>query len=426
MYASEKSAGRRLLMVVLSQVVLLLLFSSASAQVVKITPNQSAISDPSKPGPVILHVTKTDDTAIDPTAFNNQLGSVKVGGKDVVSSFDPGKADITITPPPNLIGAQKVEVFDKSNPPQLLGETQLQYAGAPTSTPTPTPDRVENRRDALMNSNWYYGIVTLLFGSLLIPFGITIARVIRFSRSSFRNPLGFPVGSFRAILAYTLVAYLGFYILTSVLSVAPFEPPEFLLGIVATVVGFYFGSRTGEEGTADPSAGIVRGVVRVGSNPASGALVKFKRDDGTEPYSRITDVEGRFGLQGARAGKYKVTATVNTSTASQDITVSEGSDQEIELLIKALGSTTPAATATLEGKVTKAADNSPIDKADVVLTQNNAEKGRAKTDAAGKYKIENIAFGDYKIVASSAGASSDVKDVKVTAASVAGMDLQIK
>ena len=426
MCASEKCAGRRLLLLVLSQVVLLLVFSSASAQVVKITANPGAIPDPNKPVPVVLHITKTDDTAIDATTFSKQLGSVKVGGKDVVSSFDPDKADLTITPPPNLIGAQKVELFDKSNPSQLLGETQLQYAGAATSTPTPTPDRIENRRDALMNSYWYYAIVSLLFAALVIPFGITIARVIRFSRSSFRNPLGFPVGSFRAILAYTLVAYLGFYILTSVLSVAPFEPPEFLLGIVATVVGFYFGSRTGEEGTTDPSAGIVRGVVRVGTTPARGALVKFKRDDGTEPYTRITDVEGHFVLQGAKAGKYKVSATVNSSTASQDITVSEGSDQEMELLIKAPGSSTPAATATLEGKVTKAADNSPVDQADVVLTQNGADKGRAKTNATGKYKIENIAFGDYKIVASSAAGSSDVKDVKVTAASVTGIDLPIK
>jgi hypothetical protein len=412
-------------MVALSQVMLLLLISSASAQVVEVTASPSAIADPSKPGPVILHVTKTDDTALDATAFSNQLGSVKVGGRDVVSSFDPTKADITITPPQNLVGAQKVELFDKSNPPQPLGETQLQYAGAATSTPTPTPDRIENRRDALMNSNWYYAIVSILFASLLVPFGVTISHVIRFSRSSFRNPLGFPVGSFRAILAYTLVAYLGFFILTGVLSVAPFEPPEFLLGIVATVVGFYFGSRTGEEGTADPNAGIVRGVVRVGTNPARGVLVKFKRDDGTEPYSRITDVEGQFGLQGARAGKYKVTATVNTSTASQDITVGEGSDQEVELLIKAPGSSTPSATATLEGKVTKAADSSAVANADVVLTQNSAEKGRAKTDASGKYKLENIAFGDYKIVASAAGVSSNVKNVSVTTASVTGIDLQI-
>jgi hypothetical protein len=276
-----------------------------------------------------------------------------------------------------------------------------------------------------MNSYWYYGIVTILFGGLLIPFGYTIARVIRFSRSSFRNALGFPVGSFRAILAYTLVAYLGFYILTSVLSVSEFKPPEFLLGIVATVVGFYFGSKTGEDGTPDPSAGIVRGIVRIGTNPARGALVKFTREDGSEPYSRITDLEGHFELRGARAGKYKVIAVLTGSSPSkpQDLNITEGSDQEIEIVIPSQTSTTPAQTATIQGTVTKAADNSPVGNATVVLTQGGVEKGKAQTDTAGKYKIEKVAFGDYEIAVS--GAPGGSKPVKVAAVSPPPIDLQI-
>jgi len=212
------------------------------------------------------------------------------------------------------------------------------------------------------------------------------------------------------------------------LSVAAFEPPEFLLGIVATVVGFYFGSRTGDEGAVDPSAGIVRGIVRLGANPARGALVEFKRDDGKVPYTRITDVDGHFELRGAHPADYTVTATVTGSPPSEPkkITIAEGSDQEIELAIKAAGTTQPPPQAgTVQGTVTKASDNSPVDGATVVLSQNNVDKGKATTKDGGKYKIENIAFGDYDIVAKSGGVSSAVTKVKVAAASVPAVNLQI-
>ena len=425
MDALKQGVARRFLMVLL----LLSCSSLALAQAVNVAVNPTSVADPTKPVPVTLRVTKPGGAAVD-ADFNNQLKTVKVGGVNVQFSLDTAKGEITLTPPPNLKGAQKVELLTEGGQP--LGETQLQYA-EPTSagaTSARAPDRVEDRRDRLMNSNWYYLIVTALFGGLIIPFAYTIYRVIRFSKSSFRNPLGFPVASFRAILAYTLVAYLGFYILTSILSVATFEPPEYLLGIVATVVGFYFGSRTGEEGMVDPSAGIVRGIVRLGTNPARGALVEFKRDDGKVPYTRITDVEGHFELRGARAGDYTVTATITGSSPSdpKKITVAEGSDQEMELVIKAAGGTQSpppgAKTGALQGTVTKASDNSPADGATVVLSQNGVEKGRDTTKNGGKYKIDNVAFGDYEIVASVGGVAGTAKPVKVAAASVT-FDFQV-
>jgi hypothetical protein len=155
-----------------------------------------------------------------------------------------------------------------------------------------------------------------------------------------------PVGSFRAILAYTLVLFLGLYILVSLLAVTSFPPPEFLLGIVATVVGFYFGSRTGDEGGAiDTRVGTVRGIVRRGSNPAVGAVVKLRViSDKSEPYSRITDIDGRFSVNGVKAEKYKVIAEVKSppGTGDQDVTVTEGSDHEIEIIIGASGPSGPS------------------------------------------------------------------------------------
>ena len=426
MDALKQGVARRFLMVVLGHTLLLSCFSFALAQTVNVAVNPTSVADPTKPAPVTMRVTKPDGAAVD-AGFNDQVGAVQVGAVDV--AFKPGTApgEITFTPRADLKGAQKVELFNKTG--QSLGTTQLQYPDAAAgTTTTPVPDRAEDRRDRLMNSKWYYGMVSLIFAGLLFPFAYIIVRVIQFSKSSFRSPLGFPVGSFRAILAYTLVAYLGFYILTSVLSVAAFDPPEYLLGIVATVVGFYFGSRTGEEGTVDPSAGIVRGIVRLGTNPARGALVEFKRDDGKVPYTRITDVEGHFELRGARAADYTVTATITGSSPSdpKKITVAEGSDQEIELVIKAAGGTQSPGpkTGAIQGTVTKAADNSPVDGATVVLSQGGVEKGRDTTKNGGKYKIDNVAFGNYDIVASSGGVAGSPKPVNVAAASVS-VDLQV-
>ena len=315
---------------------LLLVFSSCvGAQVVKVTANPTAITDAAKPTPVVLHITKPDDSAVEQT-FKDQLGSVKVGDATVQHQFDAAKADVTITPPASLTGTQKVQLLNKTG--QTLGETTLQYPAATGSNTPPmtNPDRLGARIDDTVKSTWYRGVIAILFAALVLPFVFTLVRVIRFSRSSFRNPLGFPVGSFRAMLAYTLVAYLGFYILTSILTASDFRPPESLLGIVATVVGFYFGTRSMEEGGDPGVSGIVRGIVRLGTNPARGATVKFKRDDGTEPYIRITDVDGNFVLVGAKAGKYKVRAELTGATPSDpvDVTVSEGSDQEIVITLK--------------------------------------------------------------------------------------------
>ena len=313
---------------------MLLVSSGVHAQVVKVTANPSSIADAAKPSTVVLHVTKADDTAVDQT-FTDQFGSVRVGDTTVQHQFNGAKGDITITPPAKLTGTQKVQLLNKTG--QTLGETTLQYPVATESNAAAgtIPDRLGQRIDDTVKSTWYRGVMAILFAALLLPFSYTLVRVIRFSRSSFRNPLGFPVGSFRAILAYTLVAYLGFYILTSILTASSFEPPDSLLGIVATVVGFYFGTRSTEEGIPGDS-GIVRGIVRLGTNPARGATVKFKREDGTEPYIRITDVDGHFVVIGVKPGKYKVRAETTGSLPSDavDVTVTEGSDQEIAITIK--------------------------------------------------------------------------------------------
>lgn len=415
----------RLVTIVSSLAVTLILATNVCAQSqVNVTANLPAVTDASKPGDVVLHVTKTDGTAIDAT-FGSQLSSVNVGGTDAaIKSTDIPNGNITITPPANLTGSQRVQLFGPNN--QLLGETQLQYPGQTSAAATSTPGPIEIRQNSLSQSWWYRVSVLVLFALLLVVFGFTIYRVIRFSKSSFRNAGGFPVGSFRAILAFTLVAYLGFYILASVLSITDFPLPDSLLGIVATVIGFYFGSRSTEEGSAEAGpAGVVRGLVNAGPNPARGASVKFKRDDGTEPYIRVTDVEGRFAPVNAKPGKYTVRAEVTGLPPGEvAITVSEGSDQEIVIPIKTTQTPAPPTTGTVQGTVTKA-DNTTAQGASVVLSQGNTTQQKT-TDANGKYKFENVAVGDYNILASLADVSSDSKNITVTAGAAQTVDLQLK
>jgi len=276
-------------------VILILAYGVYAQQAqLKLTVTSAPITDASKPADVVLHVTHSNGTGIDQNTVT-QFGSVKVGDASVsIKSTDVAGSNVTFTPPPNLTGIQKVQLLDKNN--QALGETQLQYPPqSPSPTPTATPSAIETRQNNLSGSLWYTLSILVLFGFMLATFVILIYRVIKFSRSSFRTATGFPVGSFRTILAFILVALLAFYVLTSILSISEFSPPQSLLGIVATVIGFYFGSRSSEEGAVDPGvAGIVRGIVTAGPVPARGAVVKFRRDDGTEPYIRVTDVEGRF------------------------------------------------------------------------------------------------------------------------------------
>ena len=78
----------------------------------------------------------------------------------------------------------------------------------------------------------------------------------------------------------------------------------------------------------------------------------------------------------------------------------------------------------MQGTVTKA-DNTAAQGASVVLSQGSTTQQKT-TDANGKYKFENVAVGDYNIVASLAGVSSDSKKITVAAGAAQTADLQLK
>jgi hypothetical protein len=408
---------------------LLLLFSIDSlAQTVTSTPNSVEIQNLQ---PVVLRITKSDGS--NDSERMGRVESVKVG--DQLAKFHKDAEGITITPPKLPVGTQSVKLFDKDN--NEIEKGQLVYqsvssGGANAQSIQELSRRNEEaRRDQLVKSNWYYLLVTLMFIAVLVPFVFAIYRGTSGSPALGNRPLGLPVGSFRSILAYSLVAYMGFFVLTSILSVSQFAPPEFLLGIVATVIGFYFGSRSSDEGETIQKAGIVRGIVRNGTKPSRGAMVKFKRSaDGTEPYSRISDLDGRFELRGATPGKYKVCASLTGYNPSdeQEISVVEGSDHEIEILIKsAVGSQQqPSQTGIVQGTVTKP-DGTPAPQASIVLTQGGSEKFKKTADGSGRYKIDGVTVGEYNVEATlSPHNPSDKATVKVISNGQHTVDLRLK
>ena len=180
----------------------------------------------------------------------------------------------------------------------------------------------EARKNGLAKSSWFYAIVSLMFAVVLIPFAWIIWRSIKFSRGTY-GPLGLPEGSLRAILAYMLVAFVGFYVLAGILSISDYKPPEFLLGIVATVIGFYFGSRSGEErgGAAAAKPGVVQGKVK---DPAGAAVANATVEllqSGVSKDRKATDAQGVYTFGNVPPGVYQLQATAQGGQPGQPVTV---------------------------------------------------------------------------------------------------------
>jgi len=162
-------------------------------------------------------------------------------------------------------------------------------------------------------------------------------RVILRSKSSFRSPLGLPDGSLRAVLAFLLVAFLGFYVYASVLSLTPFNVPESLLGIIGTVIGFYFGSRsTDAAGATAGRTGSVEGTVVDSSNsPAVGATIELSQGT-TKKFTQTADLNGKYDFDNVPIGDYEIQASKSGSTPSDSakVKVAAGGTQTVNLKLK--------------------------------------------------------------------------------------------
>jgi hypothetical protein len=256
-------------LIAVSLIAQLLLASAAVAQAPPVQQTTRAVPivvapievDASAPGEIVI----TPDAAADPDVLK-RVDHATVDGESV--EVRRSGATFVLTPPPLGPGLKVLQLRDAAE--AVLAETQIEFRGAPAA---PT----EERRQVIAQSNWFYALVTLLFAAIVVPFSFGIvATVWRGSAgaSAMGQPLGLPEGTVRAVLAFLLVAYLGFYVLASVLSVSEFKPPEFLSGIVATVIGFYFGTRSnGPSGATTTTAGTITSATTVSTGRVAGTVV---------------------------------------------------------------------------------------------------------------------------------------------------------
>lgn len=203
-----------------------------------------------------------------------------------------------------------------------------------TPSPSPTPDL----KTRLVESTWYWGVISVIFFGLLIGFAATIMRVILRSKSSFRSPLGLPDGSLRAVLAFMLVAFIGFYVYANVLSLsADLKIPDSLLGIIATVIGFYFGSRSAEgAGATAAKTGSVEGTVADSSgSPAAGASIELSQGT-TKKFTQTADLNGKYDFENIPIGDYEIQASKTGSAPSDSakVKVAAGGTQTVNLKLK--------------------------------------------------------------------------------------------
>ena len=205
----------------------------------------------------------------------------------------------------------------------------------PNATPSPSPS--PDLKTKLVDSIWYPLVISVVFIGLLIGFAATIIKVILRSKSSFRSPLGLPDGSLRAVLAFLLVAFLGFYVYASVLSLSDFKLPESLLGIIATVIGFYFGSRSVEgAGATAAKTGSVEGTVADSSgSPAAGASIELSQGT-TKKFTQTADLNGKYDFENIPIGDYEIQASKTGSAPSDSakVKVAAGGTQTVNLKLK--------------------------------------------------------------------------------------------
>jgi hypothetical protein len=186
----------------------------------------------------------------------------------------------------------------------------------------------------LFQSYWYPIVVSGIFVFLLGGFASTIMRAIRFSKFTFNNPLGLPDGSLRAVLAFVLVSFLGFYVLANVLGATELRIPDSLLGIIATVIGFYFGSRAAET-RAPATVGSVEGsVLDNAGSPALGATIELSQTG--KKFTQTADLNGKFKFDNVPIGDYDIQATLTGKTPSDPakVKVTAGGTQTVNLKLQ--------------------------------------------------------------------------------------------
>lgn len=274
----------------------------------------------------------------------DRIDHATVGGTRVDVRRDG--SSFTITPPVLSAGTQVIRLLDASN--MVVAETRVEYRAPVEDASSSSAAAADARRIVMTTSTWFYLLVTLLFASIVLPFSIAIvASVYRGGNGAAPGqPLGLPSGTVRAVLAFLLVAYLGFYVLSSVLSATEFKPPEFMIGMIATVVGFYFGTRTDgvtrqqpENGNQPPAPGpaptgrIAGDVIDSGGAAVGGATVTLSKN-GNAVNMVQADAKGAFAFEAVDPDTFDLVAksgNLQSSPASVAVVANQTAQVQLRL-----------------------------------------------------------------------------------------------
>ncbi len=160
----------------------------------------------------------------------------------------------------------------------------------------------------------------------------------------------------------------------------------------------------------EQAKGRLVGTVRNATNEVlHGAQIKAVTSGGEK--SATTNAEGRYELNDLAPGTYKVycQATGYRSTAKENVTVTSGQATEVNFQL----SPTPQPKGRLVGTV-RNASNEPLQGAQVKAVLSGIVQS-ATTNAAGRYELNELAPGTYRVYCLATGYQSTVKeDVTVT------------
>jgi len=135
--------------------------------------------------------------------------------------------------------------------------------------------------------------------------------------------------------------------------------------------------------------------------------------------SALTDNLGNYTIGNLPPGQYTVTATANNYQGkSVGAIISSGASTTVDFSLD-------PNPGQIEGMITDSTDGKPIAGAFVLVYMGNTVVGRAVTDATGNYQIQNLAPGQYTVIASAANYHTKFVGVSVSSSATASADLKL-
>lgn len=151
-------------------------------------------------------------------------------------------------------------------------------------------------------------------------------------------------------------------------------------------------------------------ILRAGA-PVDGARVFASREGAPEGASAMTNSEGRYALSGLSPGEYLVTAMEGFGEAAVERTIVLEGDGSLDLEFP---------SARIAGRVVRAADRKPLVGAVVSVEHLDAEPdgwagtGGAASDPEGRFAVEGLAAGAWRVKASLPGYAVGEEKVSIT------------